>query len=245
MNTRNKLIAPFLRKLDLRDAVSSAERDAIMHAAGDVKVFPAGADIVREGDRPTQSTLLGNGLAARFSILEDGSRQITALHLDGDFVDLHSFLLRTMDHGVRAMTDCAVVTFPHDRLRIITEQQPHLTRLLWLNTLLDAALHRQWLVAKGQLSSLQHMAHLMCELHLRFEVAGRVSGDVFALAMTQVDLADAMGISTVHANRTLQDLRTMGLLQWDNGRVQVLDKAGLRHLGRFDDGYLHLRREPR
>lgn len=245
MDNRRELISPFFRKVELRDTLSPEERDAILRASDDVRVVSAGHDIVREGDRPSHSTLLARGLSARFSITQDGARQITALHLDGDFVDLHSFLLKTMDHGVRALTDCVVISFPHARLRTITEQQPHLTRLLWLNTLLDAALHREWLVAKGQLSSLEHMAHLICELQVRFEVAGRADKGGFTLAMTQADLADAMGISTVHANRTLQELRSTRLLEWENGIVQIHDVAALRRLGQFDDNYLHLRREPR
>lgn len=245
MNKKEDLLNVFFRKLEARDDLSTQEREALLDAAGEVRVVGAGTAIVSEGDRPMQSILLANGLTARFNIVEDGGRQITAFHIDGDFVDLPGFLFRTMDHGVRAMTDCTLVSFPHQALRRITEHCPHLTRLLWLTTLLDAAIHRQWLVVKGRFSALEHMAHLFCEHLVRAEVVGLARNGEFPFPITQTDLADAMGMSTVHVNRTLQELRGKNLVQWEHGRLRVLDENGLRKLGQFDDAFLNLDHEPR
>jgi CRP-like cAMP-binding protein len=245
MNKKEDLLTNFFRKLEARDDLPPQERQALLDASGEIRQVKAGTDFIREGDRPDQSILLARGLTARYNIVRDGGRQITACHIDGDFVDLPGFLLKTMDHGVRAMTDCLLVTFPHGNLARITEQYPHLTRLLWLTTLLDAAIHRQWLVVKGRLSSTDHMAHLFCEHLVRARVVGLERAGEFPFAITQTDLADAMGISAVHVNRTLQELRAKNLVQWEHGRLKVLDEPSLRRLGQFDETFLHVGREPR
>lgn len=234
------------RRIEQRDRLSVDERTALIDAAGEVRELPPGTDLVSEGERPTSSTLLARGMTARYTILEDGGRQITAFHIDGDFVDLHAFLLKPMDHGVRTMSRCTVVAFPHEALVRITEQHPHLTRLLWLCTLLDSAIHREWLVSKGRLTSLAQMAHLFCEHLVRARVVGIAQeGNSFAFPVTQSDLADAMGLSSVHVNRTLQELRSMELIQWQNGWVTVRDEESLRRIAQFNDGYLQLAIEPR
>jgi CRP-like cAMP-binding protein len=245
MNKKEDLLTSLFRKLEARDELSPQERQALLDAAGEIREVKAGTDLLREGDRPDQSILLARGLTARYNIVQDGGRQITAFHIDGDFVDLPGFLLKTMDHGVRAMTDCILVMFPYRNLTRITEQYPHLTRLLWLITLLDAAIHRQWLVAKGRLSSTDHMAHLFCEYLVRARIVGLERGGEFPFPITQTDLADAMGISSVHVSRTLQELRAKNLVQWEHGRLKVLDEQQLRRLGQFDETFLHVGRDPR
>jgi CRP-like cAMP-binding protein len=239
------LLSALFNRLGQRDDLGPAERQALCEAAGDVRTISAGRDISRLGERPKTSTLLSHGLTARYNLLEDGGRQITAFHIAGDFVDLHGFLLKTMDHGVRAMSECTVVSFPHPALVRITEQFPHLTRMLWLATLLDSAIHRQWLVTKGRMTALNQMAHLLCEHLLRAKVVGIAVGNRFPFPITQADLADALGISSVHVNRTLQELRSLELVEWEDGWVTIRYEAGLRRLAEFDDTYLHLRQEPR
>ena len=141
-------------KLSLRDRLSDEEVAALDKALEPPRSVPAGADIVREHTRPSASTLLISGFSARYSTLEDGSRQITEINVSGDFIDLHSLLMKQMDHGVVALTDCTYAAAPHSRLIELTERYPHLTRLLWLDTIIDAAVHRQWLVAMGRRSGL-------------------------------------------------------------------------------------------
>jgi CRP-like cAMP-binding protein len=189
--------------------------------------------------------LVAEGLTCRYRLLSDGERQLTAIHLPGDFVDLHSFLLKEMDHSVGALTECVIITFPHERLVKVTERFPHLTRLLWLLTLLDGAIHREWLVGMGRLSAPQRAAHLICELYTRLKALGLAAGNRFEFPVAQAALADAVGISTVHVNRVLQDMRQRGLIAWSGGTLEIHDWRALADAGEFDDLYLHLVQEPR
>lgn len=240
-----ELLEPFFRKITARDALGAEERSAIVAAAGERVVFEAGADLVTEGQRSTRSMLVATGFTSRYRLLSGGERQLTAIHVPGDFVDLHSFLLKEMDHSVGALTRCVVYTFPHTRLVSLTERFPHLTRMLWLLTLLDASIHREWLVGMGRLSAQQRAAHLICEIFTRLKVIGRTAHNSFDLTITQAAMADALGISAVHINRVLQDLRRQELIVWDGGRLEIVDWAALTALAEFDDRYLHLVQESR
>ena len=233
------------RRIEVRDRLSEEERQALLDAAGESKAFPVGATIVHEGDRPHSCTLLVDGFASRFNVTDDGERQITAIHVAGDFVDLHSFPIKRMDHSIGAMSECQVLMFPHANLITITESFPHLTRLLWLLTLMDGAIHRRWLVAMGRTSALSQMAHFICETYLRLEGVGHASDHRMSLPMTQSELADCLGISAVHANRVLQELRNTGLLTWENKEVHILDWQRLVETGKFSDEYLVRERMPR
>ncbi len=239
-------IAAFISKLERRDRVSDEETAALLAAAGPVETFEPGADLVREGDRPDRSMLVAQGFTTRYRLLADGARQITAIHVPGDFVDLHSFLLKTMDHSVGALSTCRVVTFPHANLRAITERHPHLARLLWLMTLLDSAIHREWIVAMGRRSALEQMAHLLCEIFTRLAVIGHGARDrELILPINQTELGDTLGLSTVHVNRTLQQLRAEHLIIWQGHSVRILDWQRLASIAEFDETYLHLDPEPR
>jgi CRP-like cAMP-binding protein len=240
-----ELLQPFFRKILLRDELGTEEQRAIAAAADQRVRFAAGEDLVREGSRPTHSMLVAEGFTCRYRLVAEGERQLTAIHLPGDFVDLHSFLLKEMDHSVGALTDCTIITFPHERLVKVTERFPHLTRLLWLLTLLDGSIHREWLIGMGRLSAPQRTAHLMCELYTRLEALGLAAGHRFNLPVTQAAVADAVGISTVHINRVLQEMRQRNLITWDGGFVEILDWDALAEAGEFDDLYLHLIQEPR
>jgi CRP-like cAMP-binding protein len=239
------ILATFLRKLEVRDVVSAEEKQALIACAADEVLFPAGADLVREGDRPDTSMLVLDGFTSRYRDAPDGTRQITAIHIPGDFVDLHSLLLKEMDHSVGALSACHVVRFPHARLTRLTETHPHLTRLLWLMTLIDASIHREWLAAAARTAP-EQIAHLICELYVRLGVTGLIAPDQsFALPLTQTELGEALGLSAVHVNRSLQQLRSEDLFIWQNQTIRILDWAGLRHRASFDPRYLHLVREPR
>ncbi len=239
------LLQPFFSKIRLRDNLGPDEQRAIAEAAGQQLHFTAGADLVSEGSRPVRSMLVATGLTCRYRMLPSGQRQLTAFHLPGDFVDLHSFLLKEMDHSVGALTDCTIITFPHDRLVRLTERFPHLTRLLWLMTLLDGAIHREWLVGMGRLSAPQRTAHVICEIYFRLEALGLAQDNRFAFPITQAALADAVGISTVHINRVLQELRQRDLIVWEGGTMEILDLERLTRAGQFDQRYLHMVQEPR
>jgi CRP-like cAMP-binding protein len=238
-------VRAFLRRLDLRDQVPEAERQAIRSAAGEVKRFTVGEDLAVQHSSPNSSLLLASGVAARYSLLEMGDRQITAFHILGDFVDLHAFLLSRLDHGVSAATDVVAIEFPHEGLLKITEQFPHLSRMLWLSTLLDGAIHRQWLVAMGKMPAISHIAQLFCEHYRRAQVVNLGSDDRFPFDISLPDLADALGLSTVHVRRMINELHRRSLLEWTDGVVTIIDWKWLARLAQFDDTFLDMERRPR
>jgi CRP-like cAMP-binding protein len=239
------LIEKLFLNLQSHDVLLAEEQSALSAMITQTAIFETGQDIVVQGSRPTHSTLMLEGVAARYKILEDGSRQITALHIGGDFVDLHAFLLKTMDHGVLAMSPVRVAFAQHADLKSITETMPHLTRLLWLDTLVDGAVHREWIVAMGRRSKKSHLAHLICELYVRLNVVGMVENSSFKLSLSQAEMADVLGLSLVHLNKTLQLLRKEGAVRWENKTIVVLDWGRLVQIAEFDDTYLSLRVEPR
>lgn len=234
-----------LLQLSRRDRLSDDESNLLLGSFSGERSFHAGQDIVSQGARPTSSQLLVEGFAGRYKILANGSRQITAMHIPGDFMDLHGFLLKTLAHGVFALSACRVALVEHEALRRITEMSPHLSRLLWLDTLIDGSVHREWLVAMGRRSSEAQLAHLLCEIFVRMQIVDRVDGYSFDLPLTQVELADVLGLSVVHVNRTLQKLRRQGAVTWDGMRVRIDDWAKLASTADFDPAYLCLDNEPR
>jgi CRP-like cAMP-binding protein len=179
------LIEPLLLKLASHDILPAAEQELLRSVIVRERRFATGEHLVSQGSRPSSSTLLLEGFSARYKVLEDGTRQITALHVPGDFVDLHAFALKTMDHGIIAMSPCRVAFADHSDLKMITETAPHLTRLLWLQTLIDGAIHREWIVAMGRRSRRSHLAHLICELYVRLQVVKLVDDASFRFPLSQ------------------------------------------------------------
>lgn len=236
----------WIRSLRRRDSTLSVEEEAALRSALTEVIEPAAdQDVVREHDRQTRSHLLLEGWAGRYITLADGRRQIVAIHVPGDFVDLHSFPLQIMDHSVVTFTPCRIALSPHERLQAISTAHPHLGRLLWLSTLIDAAILRQWLVGSGKRSALEQTAHLFCELFTRLQLTGRAEGQTFIFPLSQVELADCLGVSSVHANRVVQELRGLKVLAWRGRHVEILDWPRLQALAEFDPIYLNLFDSPR
>ncbi|HEY7809857.1 MAG TPA: Crp/Fnr family transcriptional regulator [Allosphingosinicella sp.] len=234
-----------LAKLRLRDAISAEEEAVLREAVAEVRELPAGKVVVRAGELLTHSTLLFDGLSCRYKDLVDGQRQIMELHVPGDFLDLHSFLLKQLDHNVGSISPVRVGIVPHDRLRAISENYPHLTRMLWFSTLLDSAVHREKILSIGRRDALARIAHLLCELYVRLETVGLAKDHRYTLALTQSDLADASGLTSVHVNRMLKTLRDEGLLTFRGSEVVIHDWAALTRRAEWDAGYLHLDRRSR
>jgi len=233
------------RRIEQRDDLSAEEKLILEEAVDRTAVAPAGSDIVREGDRPTRSTILLEGLAVRYRVLRNGSRQLTSIHVPGDFVDLQSFPLQLMDHSVGALSECSIATIPHTALERIRVGYPHLGWILWRLSLLDAAVHREWIVAMGGMPAVGHLAHLFCEMYLRMKVIGFARDYTFSLPMTQTELAEALGLSPIHVNRVLQELRSNGVIAFDGKTAKILDWDRLVDIGEFDDKHLHLHDGPR
>ncbi len=234
-----------LMKLRARDVVSDAEERVLRDAVSEVREVPAGRTIVRAGVTLSDCTLLIEGLIARYKDLADGQRQIMELHVPGDFIDLHSFLLKRLEHNVGSLTSVRLATVPHDAIRLITEKHPHLARMLWFSTLLDAAIHRERILSVGRRTAIARIAHLICELLVRLEVVGLAAEMRFPLPLTQADIADATGLTSVHVNRMLRRLRDEELLIFRGGEVIIQDWDRLQRIAEFTPDYLYLERRPR
>lgn len=234
------MIEKLLLKLRARDEVGPAEQAALLEMVETVKDVPADTVLVHEGDELSNSTLLISGMMSRYKDLRDAGRQISAIHIPGDFVDLHSFTLKVLDHNILTMTDCRIGLVPHDRLTRITENFPHLTRLLWFTTTLDAAMHREWELSLGRRSAIARTAHLFCELMTRLTVIGMADADGYDLPVSQVELAECLGLTSVHVNRTLKELRQQGIVEFRNRRVIVLNRAEMERVAEFRPNYLYL-----
>ncbi|SMF64195.1 Crp/Fnr family transcriptional regulator [Allosphingosinicella indica] len=233
-----------LRKLRVRDQISREEEAVIRGVIAEVRVVKAGQIIVPAEMPVSISTLLCDGLVCRYKDLGSGRRQIMDIHVAGDFVDLHAFLLGKLEHNVAAITDCRLAIVPHKALRAITETHPHLARFLWFVTLVDAAVLREQILSIGRRNALQRIAHLLCELEARLQVVGLAEGGRYRLPLTQSDVADATGLTSVHVNRTLRTLRDRGLATFRSGEVTIHDQPGLRQVAEFDPGYLYIGRRP-
>ncbi|MDB5506807.1 MAG: Crp/Fnr family transcriptional regulator [Devosia sp.] len=237
--------ASLLKKLRCRDTISVDEERIVEAMLEGQSVIDVRVDFIREGDRPVASTLLVEGYAARYRMVESGARQITAIHVPGDFVDFHSFLMKEMDHGVATLTPCRVARVPHATLKSISETQSHLMRMFNLMALIDGAIHREWLVCMGRLPAPAHAAHLFCEIYMLLQAVGLARDFAFSFPVTQDNLADMLGLSPVHVNRTLQELRRKDLIEWQGEVLRFPDWDRIAQFAEFDDTYLHLRNEPR
>jgi CRP-like cAMP-binding protein len=232
-------------KLRARDLVDEEEQGLLRSIIGDMRTANPGNTLIRAGVTVSDCTLLIDGIVCRYRDLADGQRQIMELHVPGDFLDLHSFLLKRLEHNVGALTPVTYATVPHAAIRTITEQNPHLSRLLWFSTLLDAAIHREKILSVGRRTALSRIAHLLCELYVRLELVGLTQGFSYRLPLTQTDLADATGLTSVHVNRMLKRLRDDNLLTYRGGDVVIHDWERLRKVAEFDPTYLYLDRRPR
>jgi CRP-like cAMP-binding protein len=202
------------------------------------KTFAKDAYLVREGQQANDCALLLRGLAFRQKLLRGGGRQIISIHVPSEFVDLQHFLLGRADHNVQSLNQTDVAVIPRTALVELAAARPPVRTAMWLETLIDASIFREWVVNVGRRDSRARIAHLLCELALRLK---RVHGgeDTFDFPLTQEQLADATGLTAVHTNRTLQTLRREGLIQLTGRSLTVLDWEGLREAGEFDELYLH------
>ena len=239
------MIEAHLSKLRARDDLSADEEQAIRGLVSQVIDVPADRTVIRHGKELQHSLLLLSGWLARAKDLKSGQRQIVELHVPGDFADLHSFTLKRLEHDVIALTPCRIALVPHSSIKEVTEVLPHLTRIFWLMTNIDAAIQREWTLSLGRRTAIARMAHLFCELNLRLGLVGLSHNDSYEFPLTQVELGECLGLTSVHVNRTLQELRRRGLLDLENRRVTIHDLGSLKKVAEFDDLYLYLDKRPR
>jgi CRP-like cAMP-binding protein len=236
------MITAHLKKLRLRTTISADEERVIRGLVAESRRSRADTVLVKSGQPLNVSMLVLDGWLVRSKDLPSGERQVMEIHLPGDFADLHGFTLKRLDHDLIAITECVIAYVPHERLTELTEKYPHLTRVYWLSTNIDAAITREMALSLGQRSALSRMAHLFCELHTRLAIIGRTDDDTFEFPLTQRELGECLGLTVVHVNRTLQELRRRGLVQAENRRVTITDRRGLEALAEFDPIYLQLHR---
>ena len=232
--------AALVRKLESIATLTAEEKAALLRLPLRLKTVAARQDIVREGETSSECCLLVEGFACRYSLTAEGKRQILSFHISGDILDLQTLHLETMDHSLATLVPSILAFIQPDDLRTLMLSYPRLGDLLWRDTLIDAAVFRQWMVGLGRRNAYGRIAHVLCELLVRLRAVELVEDHAFTLPVTQAELGDAFGLSTVHVNRVLQDLRGDGLITLHGGSLKVLNWQGLKKAGEFDPTYLHL-----
>ncbi|KQP38319.1 Crp/Fnr family transcriptional regulator [Methylobacterium sp. Leaf104] len=235
-------LSMLIRKLETIITVSDAERRAIEGLPVTRRQLGAHQDIVRDGDHPKQCCLLLDGWTFRYKLLDEGKRQILSVHIPGDIPDLQSLHLPVMDHSLSTLTACTLAFIPHEALLELTRTHPGITAALWRDTLVDAAIFREWMTNIGRRSTLGRITHLFCEIYLKLHAVGLARDFTCEMALTQGDIADAIGVSNVHVNRVLQELRGQGLLTLQGQRLVIHDWDALTNRAEFDPAYLHQKR---
>jgi CRP-like cAMP-binding protein len=231
---------PLLRKLANFTTLSAEEEAALQASCRDVRVYAAGEDMIAQGDRTGGVRLLLEGFSCRYKVLEDGRRQIVAFFVPGDLCDLRVFILKRMDHSIGAVVPSRVAIIAPADILEMTNRFPNLTRALWWSTLVEEAVTREWVVNVGRRNARERIGHLFCELLFRFRAVGLSRGNSCAMPLTQVQLAETLGLSSVHVNRTLQELRRQKLISLDDGTLTIENPDKLMEAALFNPDYLHL-----
>jgi CRP-like cAMP-binding protein len=232
-------------KLEAFTRLSADDRQALSRVAKNTRFVDARRDLISEGDRPRFVHLVIDGWGARYKTLPDGKRQIVSLFLPGDFCDLNVYILREMDHSIGAITRLKVAMITPDEMNGLTGDRPRITQALWWHELVTTAIQREWTLNLGQRTAYERLGHLLVELYLRLRAVGRADNGRCDFPLTQNDLAEATGLTAVHVNRTLQELRRDGLIELERKQLHILDLDRLKELSMFNPNYLHLDHEGR
>ncbi len=227
------------RRLALIGNLDEGDREALLALQGQARTVQKGTDVLRHGDFPTESVLVVSGLMCRYKLLPEGRRQIHSFYLAGDTPSLESIPIERMDNNLATMSDSRLAFIAHADLCRIFRERPNIQNLVWRETLVQAATFREWLTRNSLLPADAAMAHLFCEIMVRAEASGLTRDDSCELPVTQHDLAEALGLSDVHINRTLMVLRELGV-ELKNGVLSVKNLQQLQRFARFDPSYLYL-----
>lgn len=219
--------------------MSDADKAALEAAGGKVVDYAPRQDIIVQGDNPHDAHLLLDGWAGRYKLMPDGGRKIMAFVIPGDLCDVHVALLDQMDHSIGALSACKVLFLPRQKLNEMMDASPELSRALWWSTLVDESVLREWLVNLGGRPASQRIGHLICEMLLRCRAVGLANENNFEMPLSQEELADTMGMTPVHMNRCLQELRGGGLITSQGRRIFIDDLDALMAFSGFDPIYLH------
>ncbi|WP_076070269.1 Crp/Fnr family transcriptional regulator [Sphingomonas montana] len=231
----------FVKKLSGLAVLGPNDVSAIEHATSRPRRFAPRKDLIREGDEPGPMFVVLEGWVCRYKILPNGARQIMAFLMPGDACDLHIKLLAEMDHGIQTLTHATVATISRDEMQAMMNRHPNIAAAMYSAQLVDEGIMRAWIVSMGRRNSIERVAHLVCELYLRARGIGLTHDDEFALPLSQLVLADALGMTAVHINRVLKELRLEGAMTLGRGSVTICDLAKLIQIAGFDENYLHRR----
>lgn len=232
------------RHLDAYAKLSQLDRQLLDRTlAKNVRHLDARRDLIREGEKPRGVNVVLEGWACRYKQLPDGRRQVVSFFLPGDLCDANVFILKEMDHSIGAITRLRYAEIsPPDFERLMTSS-PRITQALWWHELVVAAVQREWTTNVGQRTAYERIAHLFCELFIRLRTVGLTDGASCDFPITQLDIADATGLTSVHVNRTIQELRRDGLIELHNKRLTIPDLKALMNAAMFNGNYLHLNHE--
>jgi CRP-like cAMP-binding protein len=232
---------PFIDKL--RGFATLSEEDVALLAAATSRTRQVAArqDLIREGDRPGPVIVVLEGWACRYKVLPSGTRQVLAFLMPGDACDLHIGLLAEMDHSIQTITPARVTTIERVEMDLLMEKRRSIAQAMYVSQLVDEGTMRAWITSMGRRTSAERVAHLMCELYLRARNVGLAGETTFSLPLSQTLLADSLGMTSVHINRVLKELRLAGAMALKRGSLEILDPAKLVRIAGFDDGYLHRR----
>jgi CRP-like cAMP-binding protein len=233
-----------IKKLQSIAPLSDEEMRELVSLPLNVKHVGPDIDIAREGDRPSECCLIAEGFLCRYKFTAEGRRQIFSFHIAGDIPDLQSLELKVMDHYLGTLTPAKVAFIPHQSVLHLMSTCTRIARVLWRDTLIDAAVFREWMMGIGRRSAVTRIAHVLCEIFVRLRAVGLAGERECVVPLTQAEFGDALGLSTVHVNRSLQELRGRGLIRLSGGVLTILDWAGLEAMGEFDLTYLHLDGSP-
>ncbi|HYJ29928.1 MAG TPA: Crp/Fnr family transcriptional regulator [Allosphingosinicella sp.] len=234
-----QILMPMVRKFERRAGLAADDREALLALPYQARSLPAGAHLVRDGDRPQACALLLSGFAFRHKITGEGGRQVIALHVPGDFLDLQNSLLEVSDHNVQTLTEAEIAFIARDAIRELALARPAIGVAMWIDTLVDSSIFREWVVNVGRRDAYTRVCHILCEFSLRLEEVGLAENHRYELPMTQEQLADALGLTPVHVNRVLRQLGEDGLIVRTKRVILIQDWDRMRDAGDFTDRYLH------
>jgi CRP-like cAMP-binding protein len=231
----------FIEHLSGYGLLNEAEKGLLAGACRNLREFPAGAHLIREGDEPDPVFVILEGWACGYKILPDGGRQIISFLLPGDFCDIHIAILQAIDHSIMTLTKATVASLPRAEMEALIQARPTLTQAFWWSQLVDQSISRSWIVSMGRRKSVERVAHLMCELYIRMRNIGLASDHECRMPLTQLVLADALGLTPVHVNRVLRVLKTEKVMELSGGSLKINAPEKLAQIAGFDGNYLHER----
>lgn len=235
-----EILERLIRKFELRAVLDDGDRAAVRALPFEKHAVDAGHYLMREGAVPQTSALLLSGFAYRHKLTADGDRQIMSFHIPGDVIDIEGAVLRVADHNAQTLTRAEIALVPIHRMLELFDRHPRVGRAMWVDTLIDASIYREWVMNVGRRPALQRIGHILCEFACRLDVGGAGIIDKYQLPMTQEQLGDAAGLTPVHVNRTLRQLEASNFIVRHKRAIEIPDWHRLCAMAGFNDRYLHL-----